>query len=84
VAQRSSAASIIGPGPQMKKAATSAGSTRAGEDLAAFGAVEHAVEQLDILHLLGEEMVDLEAAHEAVLEAGELFQEDHRLLSRLP
>jgi hypothetical protein len=74
-----SAASIIGPGPQMKKAAMSSGSTRCSSTSLAFGAVEHAVEQVDILRFLGEEMVDLEPLHVAVLEPRELFEEDHRL-----
>ena len=49
------------------------------EHLVAFGAVEHAVEQVDILGLLGEEMMDLEPVHEAVLEPRQLLEEDDRL-----
>ncbi len=63
----------------MKKASISAGSTRCSKHLATFGAVEPAVEQLDVLHLLGEEMVDFEPAHVAVLEPRQLLQEHDRL-----
>ena len=49
------------------------------EDLVAFGAIEHAVEQVDILGLLGEEMMDLQPVHETVLEPRQRLEEDHRL-----
>ena len=41
-------------------------------------AVEHAVEQLDVLLLGVEEMVDFEPAEMLVLQARERLEEDHR------
>ncbi len=74
-----SAASIIGPGPQMNQPSTSAASgTRCADRLLAARAVEHAVEQLDVLLLGVEEMVDFEPAEMLVLERGERLEEDHR------
>ena len=34
------------------------------QDLVAFGAIEHAVEQFDLLGLFGKEMMDLQPVHE--------------------
>ena len=74
-----SAASIIGPGPQMNQPSTSAASgTSAGDRLVQPLAVEHAVEQLDVLLLGIEEMIDLEPAEMLVLERRERFEEDDR------
>ena len=39
-----------------------------GENVVAFGAVEQAVEQLDVLGLFGKEMMHLQPVHETVLE----------------
>src|SRR3546814_15832649 len=49
------------------------------EDFLTFCAVEHAVEEVDILGLFGEEMINFEPPHEAVLEPRQFLQEDHGL-----
>ena len=74
-----SAASIIGPGPQMNQPSTSAaiGDQRVDRLFQPL-AVQHAVEQLDVLLLGVEEMIEFEPAEMLVLQRRQRFEEDHR------
>ena len=63
----------------MNQPSTSAGiGTSAADRVLAARAVEHAVEQLDVLLLGVEEMIDFEPAEILVLQPGERLEEDHR------
>ncbi len=63
----------------MNQASMLAGSpTNERNRLVAAGAIEHAVEQVDVALFLGEEMVQRQAAEVAVLQLGQLVEEDDR------
>ena len=50
--------------------------------LIAFGAIEHAVEQVELLGFFGKEMMDLQPVHETIFQAGQRLEEDDRVCCR--